>query len=195
MVHYPARIMFYKIYSDQEPTLVYVGSTSKRLLCQRMGQHREDMKRGKGCASVQILSKYPDAKIELLLVPIICNDLAERNKFERLLTESEGGCNYRVQGRTKKEYNDEWNANNKEYYRKYRDDNREHYKAQKDVYYKENKTYFKDIHKKYYDENADKIRAQKREYITCECGVDVQRGHMPRHRKTTKHIKHFEPNI
>lgn len=164
MVHYPTEIKFYKIYSDQEPTLVYVGSTSKRLLCQRMGQHREDMKRGKGCASVKVLSKYPDAKIELLLVPIICNDLDERNRFERLLTKSEGGYNIQVQGRTKKEYNDEWNANNKEYYQKYRDINREHYKAQKDEYYKENKEYFKDAHKKYYDTNADAIRAQKRQY-------------------------------
>jgi len=189
MVHYPAEIKFYKIYSDQEPTLVYVGSTSKRLLCQRMSNHKTEMRKGGGCASVKILSKYPDAKIELLLIPLICNDLDERNKFERLLTASEGGCNYRVQGRTKKEYMDVWNANNKEYYRKYRDENREHYKAQKDEYYNGHKEYFKDAHKKYYDANAEAIRAQKRQYVLCECGTNVQRGHLPRHRKTPKHIE------
>jgi hypothetical protein len=187
MVGYPKSIKFYKIYSDQEPNLIYIGSTVKRLLCQRMGQHREDCKKNKGCASEKIISKYNDAKIELIEEQE-CADLAARNKIERNLTEQYGGCNIKVQGRTKEEYMIKWNADNKEYYKEYYENHKEHYQQQKAEHYKRYKDYMNEESKQYRENNKEAIRAQKREPIICECGIKTDRGHISRHRKTLKHI-------
>jgi hypothetical protein len=56
-----------KVYAIRNRTSddVYVGSTKKRLLCDRLAEHRADMKRGRGCSSSQILAD-PTAYIELL---------------------------------------------------------------------------------------------------------------------------------
>lgn len=191
MVNYPINVKFYKIYSDQEPHLVYIGSTVRRLLCQRMGKHREDCKKHKGCASEKIISKYNDAKIELIEEQE-CADLVERNKIERNLTEQYGGCNIKVQGRTKEEYMAKWNSDNKEYYKEYYENHKEHYQQQKAERYRRHKEYINEESKQYREKNKEKIRAQKRELIICECGIETDRGHISRHRKTLKHIKSLE---
>lgn len=65
----------------------------------------------------------------------------------------------------------------------------------------------KEIMKKYYNENKDRILEQKREYekknknrisavkrekITCECGCEITRGEIARHRKSKKHLRLME---
>ncbi len=43
--------------------------------------------------------------------------------------------------------------------------------------------------KKYREANKDKIKAHVREVITCECGCEVTRSVLARHKKSQKHIE------
>ena len=48
------------------------------------------------------------------------------------------------------------------------------------------------IHKKqkiHYDANRDTLNERERERVQCECGADVCRGALTRHKKTAKHIE------
>ena len=59
--------MSVRIYAIRNRTsdLVYVGSTRKRLLCDRMAEHQADHKRGRGITS-GLVTQCPTAYIELL---------------------------------------------------------------------------------------------------------------------------------
>ena len=43
--------------------------------------------------------------------------------------------------------------------------------------------------KEWGQDNKDKIKANKSELITCECGCDITKNHLLRHKTTPKHIK------
>ena len=49
-----------------------------------------------------------------------------------------------------------------------------------------------DYMKKYNEDNAKKIKKRKSEKITCECGCEVTRSSIARHRKSTKHFTLME---
>ena len=57
-----------------------------------------------------------------------------------------------------------------EYQKKYREDNKEKNKKYKKQYYEKNKDIIKKV-------------------ITCECGCDITKGSILRHKKTKKHLK------
>jgi hypothetical protein len=45
--------------------------------------------------------------------------------------------------------------------------------------------------KEWYDNNKDKIKEKKSEIIKCECGAEICKGEISRHKKTKKHINHL----
>ena len=98
----------YKIFSNQEPQLCYIGSTFKDLKF-RFNKHLYDFNTWKNdkakpfCTSYKILEKYNDCIIELLK-PFPCKNrtelLKEEGKFQKTIT-----CvNQYIAGRTSKEY-------------------------------------------------------------------------------------------
>jgi hypothetical protein len=180
MVNYPKNVKFYKIYSNQEPDLVYIGSTSKEYLKQRFWDHKSFNNKIKKCASSIILSKYDDAKIELI-EEVLCNDKDERNLIEHSHIKSNTCVNIK-----------DTIFDEKEYFSKYYIKHKEHYKKQKAAHYIMNKEIIDKKNKEAYELNKETIRAQKREPIICECGIKTDRGHISRHRKTIKHIKSLE---
>jgi len=187
MSKYPCIVKFYKIYSEQEPEFVYVGSTTKKYLCQRMGNHKTAYKVGHKCSSYLILEKYDDAIIELLWEGNVL-DFNERNEIERSYTECYDACNKKVQGRTKKEYNIKWNNENDEYFKLYREHHKEKYKLQKAEYYLNNKEHLDNKNKQHYLDNKAKILLVQSERIICECGKEIAKGKKARHIKTHHHI-------
>ena len=77
-----------------------------------------------------------------------------------------------------------------------------HNKARCSDYYTENKEEINRRHKEYYERNRDKIQEKRKmkyeqnkndinekrkENVDCECGCLIQKGHLSRHIKTTKH--------
>jgi hypothetical protein len=146
-----------KVYKIVGNGKIYVGSTCKRLLCQRLAGHHGTYKqyqKGKGCnvTSHQCLTD-PDHYIELLeLCPSDSKD--ELLKCERKWIDGLECVNKYIVGRTMKEYKEE----NKEKIKDYQ-------KAYQKAYYGDHR----DDRKAYYEENyikekdhINELRRQRR---------------------------------
>jgi len=87
-----------------------------------------------------------------------------------------------------KEYHKEYCENNKEkikeYHKEYCEDNRERIEEYKKGYYQDNKEIIKVYHKEYRQANKDKLN----EKVNCECGCEIVKTHLKRHKATKKHI-------
>ena len=86
------------------------------------------------------------------------------------------------------EYHKEYCENNKgkikEYHKEYCEDNRERIEKYKKGYYQDNKEIIKVYHKEYRQANKDKLN----EKVNCECGCEIVKTHLKRHKATKKHI-------
>lgn len=107
----------YKIVSDQTDK-VYIGSTTKKYLKQRLSGHIADFKRwqdGKrdNITSFEII-KYDDCQI-VLIENFPCNDINELRSRERYWIENTENCvNKRIPGRTKQENDKQYREEHKE---------------------------------------------------------------------------------
>ena len=208
-----------KIYClrSHQTDLVYIGSTVQSL-SKRMGGHRDDYKRWlKGTfsyvTSFEII-KYADHYIELV-ESYPCKTKAELERREgQVMRDTENCCNRIIAGRTPfqwyidnkdkiDEYRAEWRAKNKdkvaEQKLKYYIDNKDKIDKYRAEWRDKNKDKVAGYHAKnkekrieYRDKNRDKNNEKKREKVQCECGSEVNRSCLARHRKTEKHQKWVE---
>ena len=158
---------------------VYIGSTTKVTLAQRLSQHVSSYKQWlrldtKYCSSFEII-KTCDYKIYLIeLFP--CNSKDELTSREgeiiRKFKDDMTCVNKVIPGRTHKEY---W-IENKDKISKHR---KEHYN--------ENKEFISEKHKDYRTNNKEIISEKQKDKYTCECGSCVTIHHKQRHERTTKH--------
>jgi len=126
---------------------VYVGSTRVGL-SQRMAQHRGDFKRNTGLSSGEVL-KHGDAYIELIEA-YPCNNREELCKREgEVMRATENCINKRIEGRTRKEYEDDNKVKIKQTKKRYRQDNKDKIKQYRD----EHKDKTKQYQKQYRDEH------------------------------------------
>jgi hypothetical protein len=155
-----------KVYKIVGNGKIYIGSTCKRLLCQRLAGHNGDYKNyQKGqrpnITSFQCLSD-PDHYIELLeLCPSDSKD--ELFKCERKWIELLDCVNRCIVGRTDKEYRED----NKDTMKQYREDNKDKIKEQAKEYREDHKDKTKEYNKAYQLKNKEhknelqRIRRQK----------------------------------
>lgn len=111
----------YKIISDQTEK-IYIGSTTKKLLCQRMANHRDKARKKTHCTSKEIID-YGDAKIILIeLFP--CASLDELHAREQYhIDQNKEICVNKLKastGLTKKEYGKQYKKDHKEHIKEYR---------------------------------------------------------------------------
>ena len=184
----------YKIIND-ENDLVYYGSTTVPLW-QRMGKHRVEHKRyleGKrtrNITSFDIL-KYKNAQI--VLVEDCPWDRKEQlTARERFWIENNKCVNKVIPGRTQKEYREIYNKENKEIIKK---KSKEHYEQNKDKiqvkhreWKKNNKEKNSEINKQWYENNKERLNERRGEKIVCECGCEIRRDSLSKHKKSKKHI-------
>jgi calcineurin-like phosphoesterase family protein len=157
--------------------------------------------------------QYEDAYIELLEA-YPCNSKDELCKREgELIRTTEHCINKRIEGRTKPEYYQdnkaEINMKCKEYYDNNKDKIKQHVKEYYDnnqdkikQYRVENKAVLnercrqyrldnlekeKARHKAYREKNKAQIKARNGERITCECGKEINRQSISRHKRSNKH--------
>lgn len=168
----------YKI-NCSENDLVYYGSTI-RTLKYRLAGHKQDYKgylKGKFSymTSYEIV-KYSTAVIELV-EEFPCNTKKELHQRERHYIENNTCVNKVIPNRTHKEY---------------REDNREEINKKNNEYMKEymkkNKKEKKEYDIKYRKKNQQKIRERQKKKITCDCGKEITKLHILRHKKSNFHI-------
>ena len=159
----------YKIINDDND--LYYGSTTVPLW-QRIGQHRRVYKgkiegrNNKNLASFEIL-KFNNVQI-VLVEDYPCERKEQLHSRERFWIENNKCVNKCIPCRTLKEY---------------RDDNKE----KKKLYDKNNIEKSREYKKKWKDNNKDKIKEYNVQKIICECGCEITRGCLSKHRKTKKH--------
>ena len=162
MVNY-ANSKVYKIWSTQGDK-IYVGSTTKEYLSQRMDKHRSGYRQYKNgkyghTSSFDIFEEYgiKNCFIELLESKE-CNSKDELSQLEGKYIRELNCVNKKIEGRTDKE----WRDDNKEYF------------------------------KKYYEYNKIKLLEQQNQKHTCECGGKFTHCNKLHHLKTTKHCQFME---
>ena len=160
----------YKIWSPNGDK-IYVGSTTKKMLCQRMTAHREDFKRWKAgnFHSVSSFLLFEEYGVENCFIELIeakeCNSKDELHKLEGKYIRELNCVNKVVPGRTKKEY------------------------------YKDNLDHIVEYNNKWREDNKEIIKANKSTPLTCECGSTYRIHHKARHGRSIKHKLFLEKPI
>ena len=173
---------------------IYIGSTTKQYLSQRMVEHRSAFKSWKngGYHNISVFEMFDKHGIEncfiVLLELVNCNTNDELKAREAFYIKTLVCVNKIIPLRTCKEY---------------KIDNKEKIKVLKKQYQEENKEKIKDFNKQYQEENKEKIKVLNKQYYieniekykikhTCECGSTSCFTNKYRHEKTHKHLTYLE---
>ena len=190
----------YKLWSLEGPD-IYIGSTKDRL-CNRLSKHRYDFRNYKDCSSVELFKKYIDVKIEMLEI-VHFDDILELRAKEGQWIRKTNCVNKQIPGRTRQEYRNENKEKILENVRKYQQENKEQHLENCKNYYKKNrekilekdKNYYEthkeqhlEICKNYYEKNKEIISEKRSIKIVCECGCEISKCNLPRHKKSNNHI-------
>jgi hypothetical protein len=152
---------------------VYIGSTIDTLP-NRLNKHKADYRCGRGVRSIEMFEEYgiDNVYIELIeLYPCSCKAELERREgqLQREYIGKGLAVNQRIAGRKPKDYYEEHKEKMDDYKKKWNEENRERrLKKQKE-----------------YDLEHKEERYKK---IKCECGCEVSKHHLARHKETKKHI-------
>jgi len=154
---------------------IYIGSTTKEYLSQRMTAHRGDFskwKQGKhnNVSSYELFEEYGIENCEIILLELYpCNSKDELSAKEAHYIKTLNCVNKVIPGRTQKQYVQ---------------DNKDKIKVRKMKYYQDNKDKIKEQQKKY-DETHKERRTKP---FNCECGCTIQLTDKARHQRTKKHM-------
>ena len=169
--------------------LIYIGSTCKQKLSQRMANHRSAYKKYLNCKgkyySSFIVMENNDYEI-ILIEDYPCKSKDQLFARERYYTNEIKCVNIRKNqglyvGLCKKECA-------KLYY----ETNKDKIKDYKKEYRKENADEIKIKKKEYYDKSSDKIKAKHNEKFSCLCGGKFIHGNRSTHLRSKKHQKYVE---
>ncbi len=138
--------------------LIYIGSTTQSLH-QRLGGHKKNIKQTNACKSKLLFEASNEVKVELI-EEYPCNNKMELNKREGEIIRLNKCVNKRVEGRTKKEYQQDNKKEIKEYLKK----NKEKIKEDKKEWYQINKEEIKENKKQYYQKNQEKLKLKYKIY-------------------------------
>jgi hypothetical protein len=140
---------------DHDEGDIYIGSTTKRLLCQRMASHKCEYKKWKNglyhkLTSFDIFDKYGLDNVKIVLIEFV-NAYSRVELFEReaYFIKNLKCVNKKIPNRTAIEYQNENKEKIKQYHKLYNNINKEKIKE----WQKNNKEKVKQIQKRYYEKS------------------------------------------
>ena len=165
-----SKSMIYKIepICDHEEDEIYIGSTTKRLLCQRMAKHRCDYKRWKEgksnfVSSFKLFDKYGVCNCKIILLESVCaKDINELALREAAHIKSLKCLNKMIPNRNTHQY------------------------------YIDKMDKIKENVKNYKTNNYERIMKQMKESFKCDCGSEYTYANKQRHFKTDKHLSYID---
>jgi hypothetical protein len=166
MVNY-ANSKVYKIWSTQGDK-IYIGSTTKQYLSQRMDKHRMEYRywKTKPITYMSSFIVFDEYGLENCFIELIeskeCNSRDELHKLEGKYIRELNCVNKIVAGRTRKQH------------------------------YEENKEQLSLKAKSRYELNKDKVSERQNKMYNCECGGKYTHVHKLRHFKTILHCQYIE---
>ena len=159
---------------------IYIGSTTKRYLSERLGEHNAQYKCWTGgktsyVASFDIIKNNNYVILLVELYPCKSND--ELRMREQYHIELSPDCFNRNRAYATEEQT-------KEYYKKYYETNKEANKEQKK---ERNKEYYEN-NKEQLQEYRNSIKARVQQKNDCTCGGKYTTQHLSNHLKSKKHV-------
>jgi hypothetical protein len=167
---------------EHEEGDIYIGSTTKDYLSQRMTAHRSDYNRWKNgdqsfVRSYELFDKYGLGNCRIILLEAVeAKSLDELHAREGHYIKSLKCVNKQIMTRTKNEW---YNENFKDI------------QAKKEIYRKQNKDKIKKRKEKYYESRKELLTT----VFTCCCGAVIQLREKTPHQKTKKHQNFVQQNI
>jgi hypothetical protein len=164
---------------------IYIGSTAKQYLSQRMEKHRTSYKlwkEGKSSyvSAYDLFDKFGVENCSILLIEVCPCDLKDELRAREGFHIKNVECvNKRIENRTQKEWREDnkeiikqkkhdYHLNNREKLNEiskdYRNNHLEEIKIKQHNYYEANKEYVTERNKKYVEENTEKNKAYKQQY-------------------------------
>lgn len=158
---------------------IYIGSTTKEFLSQRMVLHRSDYKRWKAglCGKVMSYDLFDEYGIENCKIVLIesfpCKSKDEKNAREGFHIKNTICVNRMIAGRT---FKDRYEENKGEFI------------ARSKVWAEANKEKVNGYKAEYYERNKEKIKERQASQVyECECGLNIRRRHKQEHFRSQKH--------
>ena len=177
----------YKIINPQNE-IIYIGSTAQEQLCDRFKNHKH---KGNGNKIILIDNCPCNSKQELVKKE---QEIIEQydnllNKFRAYRSEED---NTEDRKKTRKKYRDKNKEKLSEKKKTYYEENKNTISERYKVYYENNKNEILEKQKKYNEKNKEKIEEYNKVKVNCECGCEIRKDKLLRHKKTKKHIKLME---
>jgi len=172
----------YKIESHLGPK-IYIGSTTKEYLSQRMTMHRYRYKAWKNekyhrITSFELFDEYGIDNCNIILLELCpCNTKDELTSRESHYIRTLNCVNKVIPDRTQTEYQKLYYETNKEVISK-----------QTKKYYETNKEAISEKKKENYETNKEAILEKQKQPFNCECGITCRIDSKPRHFRSKKHL-------
>ncbi len=190
---------------DHDEYDIYIGSTTRNYLSERMTHHRYDYKKWKDGQTrkstlYDLFDKFGLENCKMILLENVnCDSLDQLHAKEAEYIKSNKCINKVIPGRTIKEYCNDNKEIITEKRKIYVSKNKDAIQEKQKIYrennierIKERDKQYKDAHKEqskeYYNNRKDYLHEQ----IQCSCGLFLSRQHITRHKKTKKHIQFME---
>ncbi len=173
---------------------VYVGSTTKEYLSQRMDGHRRHHRQWKNgkINNVTVFGIFETYGVDncciVLLELVNASNIDELHARERHWIQSMPCVNKVIPGRTTVEYYIDNRGKLLAYQTQYQVDNYVKIAAYKTQYQADNCVKIAARTSQYQADNRELINLKRSENILCECGCSVRRSSMSAHRKSQKHL-------
>ena len=197
---------FGKIYKiepivDHDEGDIYIGSTTKQYLSQRLDTHRSNYKQWKnnkhGKVQVfEIFDKYSVEGCQIVLIETVnAESKDELLAREKHYIKSFKCVNKCIPGRTRKEYYQDNYDIIKEKKIVYKENNKEKIQIQNQEYRNTHKEEIKLRDKKYREANLEKLHEFKNRKTACPCGGSYTHCHQSLHFRTIKHQNYLKSQI
>jgi ribosome-interacting GTPase 1 len=183
---------------DHDENEIYIGSTTKDMLCQRMATHRmhyKQWKEGKRnkTMSHDLFDKYGIENCSIILIENVdANSKDELLAREKHYIKTLKCINKYIPKQTDREYYEKNKECILQKCKQYKQDNKEKIKENAKIYSQNNKEKISEKNKQYAKDNKEKLKGYRSKTINCECGRTYTLGHKLRHFKSQKHQNYLE---
>ena len=184
--------------SGGEDGEIYIGSTTKQYLSQRMTIHRNsynNWKKGRyhKFTVYDLFDKYGLKGCEIVLIENVnCNSIDELLQCEKYHIQNNNCVNKVIPLRKSKDYYIDNAEIIKEKNRQFRHKNLERVRATEKKYYDSHRESRNLKCKEYHKDNANKRKEKRTQPFNCVCGSIIQIGDKAKHFRTLKHLAYIE---
>ena len=182
----------YTIRCYDDPTLIYVGSTTQTI-SQRWNDHKKNAQNpNKRDYSMKVYETMRERGLNKFYIELYeevpCTNREQLGKREGEIIREIGSLNKQITGRTIYEYNQVNKEHKREYMKDYHVQNRDKRSDYSKEYRNAHIEELTQKSKEYREKNLEKIKEKKAQKITCECGCIITVGAKPKHVKTKNHL-------